>query len=201
MKKCFLLLSVLLLSCGFEGKADDWTDLQHEVSLSYGGLPVFDLLSHYENYFNPTDPSAGLFNDKGKFGAANISYLFYPDENWGIGLVYSYTNSDKRILNDNRFVGDFFNSFHTIAPAFKYNWYNYKFITLYSRVNVGITIATSNASFIARNGEPDEKTKVKPFFMYQVSPIGIELGRQIAGFVEVGFGHMGVAMAGIRYKM
>ena len=37
--------------------------------------------------------------------------------------------------------------------------------------------------------------------MYQVSPIGIEVGRQIAGFVEVGFGHMGTAMAGIRYRM
>lgn len=204
MKKYLLsLFCVLLLSGSFEGKAEGWTDLQHEVSLSYGGLPVFDLLNHYENYFKPDNPALNLFDDKGNFGSINISYLFYPDENWGIGLIYSYTNSDKRIFNNEKsyIMGDFLNSFHTIAPSFKYNWYNYDFVTLYSRINAGITIATAEASYISETGRPAAKTEVKALFMYQVSPIGIELGRQIAGFVEVGFGHMGTAMAGLRYRM
>lgn len=203
MKKYLLLLCVLLLSGGFEVKAEDWTELQHEVSLSYGGLPVFDLLSHYENYFQPSNPAVDFYDDKGKFGGLNVSYIFYPDENWGLGLVYSYTNSDKLIFNKEQFraIGDFYNSYHTIAPSFKYNWFNYNFITLYSRINAGITIATANASYISKTGRPEEDRVRKVFFMYQASPIGIELGNQIAGFVEVGFGHMGTAMAGVRYRM
>lgn len=197
MKKSLLLLAVLLFSLSFQVKAQDWKELQHEVSLSYGGLPVADLLDYYSGYFKPSTSS--LYDDKGKFGAFNISYLFYPDENWGIGLVYSYTNSDKRITSNHKIVGDFFNSFHSICPSFKYNWYNYNFITLYSRLNAGIAIATADASYI--NAKEREKTEVKAFFMYQVSPIGIEVGRQIAGFIEVGFGHMGTAMAGLRYKL
>ena len=201
MKKSVLLFTMMLFALCFQSKAQDWTDMQHEVSLSYGGLPVADLLHHYERYFDPSAESVDLYDDKGKFGALNISYLFYPDEDWGIGLVYSYTNSDKRILAGDKIVGDFFNSYHSICPSFKYNWYNYNFITLYSRVNAGIGIATAKASFINEENKPDEDTRVKAFFMYQVSPIGIELGRQMAGFVEVGFGHMGTAMAGIRYRM
>ena len=104
MKKCLLLLSMMLFAFCFQSKAQNWTDLQHEVSLSYGGLPVADLLHHYENYFDPSTESVNLYDDKGKFGALNISYIFYPDEDWGIGLVYSYTNSDKRILADQKIV-------------------------------------------------------------------------------------------------
>lgn len=200
MKKRLLLFVVMLLSLSFQGKAEDWTDLQHEVSLSYGGLPVVDLLGYYENYFTPSASQASLYDDKGKFGAFNISYLFYPDENWGLGLVYSYTNSDKLILNNKKIAGDFYNSFHSICPSFKYNWYNYNFITLYSRVNAGIAIATTKASYISQK-QVEQKTATKAFFMYQVSPIGIEVGRQVAGFVEAGFGHMGTVMAGLRYRM
>lgn len=201
MKNSLVLLAMMLFSLCFEGKADDWTDLQHEVSLSYGGLPVADMLDYYNNYFKPPLSITDLYDDKGKFGSLNISYLFYPEENWGFGLVYSYTNSDKRITNQTDIVGDFFNSFHTICPSFKYNWYRYDFVTLYSRLNAGVTIATAKASYINEKNLPDESNKVKAFFMYQVSPVGIEVGRQIAGFVEVGFGHMGTVMAGLRYRM
>lgn len=201
MKKSVLLFAILLSFLSFQAKAQDWTDLQHEVSLSYGGLPVADLLDYYDGYFKPTVSSLSLYDDKGKFGALNISYLFFPDEKWGVGLVYSYTNSDKQIVNNHNILGDLSSSFHSICPSFKYNWYNYNFVTLYSRVNAGVAIATAQANYINDKNQPDETTKVKTFFMYQVSPIGIELGRQIAGFVEVGFGHMGTAMAGLRYRM
>lgn len=83
MKKNLLLLSMMLFAFCFQSKAQDWTDLQHEVSLSYGGLPAVDLLHHYENYFDPSTESVNLYDDKGKFGALNISYIFYPDEDWG----------------------------------------------------------------------------------------------------------------------
>lgn len=201
MKKGVLLLMVMLFSLSFEGKADDWTDLQHEVSLGYGGLPVVDLLSYYEDYFNPPASSASLYNDKGKFGAFNVSYLFYPDENWGIGLTYSYTNSDKRIVDKGKIAGDFYNSFHSICPSFKYNWYSYNFLTLYSRLNVGVAIATSKVTSAIPKNQSERETATKAFFMYQVSPVGIEVGRRVAAFVEVGFGHMGTAMAGLRYRL
>lgn len=58
MKKGLLLLAAMLCCLSYQAKAQDWTDLQHEVSLSYGGLPVADLLSYYEDYFNPA-PSTG----------------------------------------------------------------------------------------------------------------------------------------------
>lgn len=202
MKRFLLLLAVLFTASVNKGVAEDWTDLQHEVSFSYGALPVFDLLNYYENHFNPADNSVNFYDDKGKFGSFNISYLFFPDENWGIGFMYSYTNSDKYIVSAKQPVGTFSNSFHTIAPSFKYNWFNRDFITLYSRVNVGISLATSKVSFLSgQDHRAVEKTKVTPFFMYQASPVGIEVGRQFAGFVEAGIGHMGTVVAGLRYRM
>ncbi|CAK7081262.1 MAG: hypothetical protein PARBA_03476 [Parabacteroides sp.] len=199
MKKKLLLLTLLLLSLTYQSKAEDWTDLQHEVSLSYGALPVWDLLNHYNNYFTPVN-AVDIHDDKAKFGAINISYLFYPDEEWGIGMVFSYSNNDKYILHNKQEIGTYLYSTYTICPSFKYNWYNYNFVNLYSRVNAGVAIATAKASYVD-NKQPQQAYKTKAFFMYQVSPIGIELGRQIAGFVEVGFGHMGTVIAGLRYRM
>ena len=51
MKKGLLLLAAVLCALSYQAKAQNWTDLQHEVSLSYGGLPVADLMSYYEDYF------------------------------------------------------------------------------------------------------------------------------------------------------
>ena len=42
MKKSVLLFTMMLFALCFQSKAQDWTDMQHEVSLSYGGLPVGD---------------------------------------------------------------------------------------------------------------------------------------------------------------
>ncbi|MEG0648012.1 MAG: hypothetical protein RR471_12705 [Bacteroides sp.] len=205
MKKIVLLLAVLLLSSGFKSKAADWTELQHEISLSYGALPVFDLLNYYENHFS--NKSVNFYDDKGKFGSFNVSYLFYPDEMVGFGVIYSYTNSDKYIMDKTNSIGNLSNSFHSIMPSVKVNWYNYDYITLYSRINIGITIATAEANYFDESKITEKEdpyirnTEITPFFMYQVSPIGIEVGRAIAGFVEVGFGHMGTAMIGLRYRM
>ena len=38
MKKGLLLLAALLCTLSYQVKAQRWTDLQHEVSLSYGCL-------------------------------------------------------------------------------------------------------------------------------------------------------------------
>ncbi|WP_146059479.1 hypothetical protein [Parabacteroides chinchillae] len=63
-------------------------------------------------------------------------------------------------------------------------------------------MATTKVSFYdEQEHQATEKTKVTPFFMYRASPIGWELGRQFAGFVEAGFGHMGAVVAGLRYRM
>ena len=202
MKTKVVVLLVLLITIGTKAKAQDWMELNHEISLSYGVLPALDILDRYENYFKPAENSVHYYDDKGRFGSFNLSYLIFPDEVMGIGLIYSYTNADKKISHEGKAIGTFVNSFHTIAPSFKYNWFNADWITLYSRANIGITIATGKGDFYNKNQhQTEERSKVRCFLMYQASPIGIELGRQVAGFVEAGFGHMGTVMAGVRYRM
>ena len=38
------------------------------------------------------------------------------------------------------------------------------------------------------------------FFMGQVSPVGVEFGSKVRGFVEAGFGEQGIVLAGLKYK-
>lgn len=204
MKKSIWILIILFLIPNSKIKAEDWTDMMHEVSFSYGVFPVQDLLGYYENYFvkQRVKSSMEAFDDKAKFGAFSVSYLFYPDENIGLGLIYSYHNGDKEILKGKTPIGTCYSSFHTIAPSFKYNWYNYDYFTLYTRINMGVSIATAKFSYFDLDKQREgEKTEVKPFFMYQVSPIGVELGRQVAGFLEAGFGHLGTVTVGLRYRL
>ena len=49
-----------------------------------------------------------------------------------------------------------------------------------------------------RNGKSKDDSNT--YFMFQLSLIGAEFGRQLRGFAELGVGDQGFAQAGIRYK-
>ena len=82
-------------------------------------------------------------------------------------------------------------------PAIKYYWVNKNSFGLYSKAAVGAAFLNSTEKDLATNTSKDESST---HFMYQLSFIGAEFGKQFRGFAEVGFGEQGFIQAGIRYK-
>ena len=76
-------------------------------------------------------------------------------------------------------------------PHLKMRWLNLRVLSLYSRVNAGLTFAESKG---AGQGCSAEK------FAWQISPIGVELGGRLAAYAEAGVGTVGSLIVGLRFR-
>lgn len=169
----------------------DMMQYRHHVSLAYGIVSVYDVDPMLGGLF-PELEASGL--DEGvSMGAVTLGYTYQLSEQLSVGGMFSYAGSlgvIHYIPNSLRVSQNFF----SIMPQVKYNWLERGSWRLYSRASAGVVVAHVNYQDGAELNE--QQTAVS--FAFQVSPIGFEFGRTLAGFVEAGFGATGVLSVGIR---
>lgn len=129
---------------------------------------------------------------------------------FGLSAAFELTSEDCMINNktyrqdgtqvDNFVkVGELDNRYITVTPHLRINWKEWNKAMLYSKVAVGVTFIGDSYTNSTKV-EYDVQSKKQHFFGYQVSPIGLMIGKKAGGFIEVGFGSYGIAQAGFCYR-
>ena len=122
-----------------------------------------------------------------------MTYGYRFNDKFSLGVGLSYSTWDKEwTMPENGKMNEKVNIV-SILPRFKANWLRAEYVTLYSTVAMGVSI--SNSKF-----DDEKHNDTRLLYSFQVSPIGIEVGKDIAGFAEVGFGDMGIGLVGLRAK-
>lgn len=166
---------------------------RHEVSVSYGTLPITNFVGIFSNLF------VGVFTGKlsniSSIGATSLNYLYRINKTIGVGATFSFSSLNADVRNTEDVISQ---SYYSIMPQIKFNWLNRDLVTLYSRLNVGVTYLALRRTYEAPGSESQTGCVWAP--MFQLSPIGIEVGRRIAGYAEAGWGATGLLIVGIRGK-
>lgn len=174
-------------------------NLHHELSLSYGLGSIAQLGDGIG------EGIALIFSDKEYddgfiLGPITAEYFYhFNNPRLAIGGSFSYSkwDSDVLIRNSHEKVGETKRNFFSIMPSFKCYWVNKNHFGLYSKVAAGVGFLKNKSKNFELNKENDE---TNTYFMFQASFIGAEFGSKFRGFVELGVGDQGFALAGIRYK-
>ena len=174
-------------------------NLHHELSLSYGVGSIAQLGDGIG------EGIALIFSDKEYddgfiLGPITAEYFYhFNNPRLAIGGSFSYSkwDSDVLIRNSHEKVGETKRNFFSIMPSFKCYWVNKNHFGLYSKVAAGVGFLKNKSKNFELNKENDE---TNTYFMFQASFIGAEFGSKFRGFVELGVGDQGFALAGIRYK-
>ena len=174
-------------------------NLHHELSLSYGVGSIAQLGDGIG------EGIALIFSDKEYddgfiLGPITAEYFYHfnnPRLAIGGSVSYSKWDSDVLIRNSHEKVGETKRNFFSIMPSFKCYWVNKNHFGLYSKVAAGVGFLKNKSKNFELNKENDE---TNTYFMFQASFIGAEFGSKFRGFVELGVGDQGFALAGIRYK-
>ena len=171
-------------------------EFKHEVAISYGGASNSQILDVFEEAITaPFHGSTTLKDDK-FFGPISAEY-FYHLEPWiGIGgiLVYGQKKGDLYSDADNKKVGENKNTYLTVMPAAKFDWFRRANVGLYSKVGVGVTLRHD----VTEDIDYDESNM---HVNWQLTAIGVEVGsKQIRAFAELGTGEQGIVLGGIRCK-
>lgn len=170
---------------------------KHEVSFSIGSL------------FGAADTNCDPDNYDKFSPMYSLSYLYQLNKTWSIGggirylycrsketeHYYGYDDSDE----DNAFVN--YSNWHkytdhlvSVVAVAKAKWARHRIWNMYSRVSVGPAIVKNNGT--------SSTTNIHAGVIFQVSPIGFEIGNDhIRGSIELpGLGFEGYVVAGLSYR-
>lgn len=198
MKKIVLILFLTVVGTHFVAAQEDGVTSRHELFVGYGAVPTTDFFGLYSNMLSRLVSFGPVSQENSRsFGAVNVGYLYYVKPWFGVGAIYSYANLKQDVVSEGMKIGVEKYGYHNIMPSAKFNWLRRPIVTLYSRVAAGVTI-TPQQYTDAKTGLTSKTTDA--MFAFQVSPVGVEVGRAFAGFAEVGIGNMGVVQVGLRYR-
>lgn len=190
------LLLLFLIPSGLSAK--DYRQKRHEISAAYGVAPLPQWAA-----FAKTVITLGIVRpENGKYsGAVSASYAYRLSRVVNLGITYSFSKyaADLYLLHVN--TGREHNTYHTVMPMVKINWMNSRIITLYSRAAMGITFNHSKADYTNEEGVQKTTTGNETQVGFQLSPVGIEIGKTVALFAETGLGNMGSIVLGLRLKL
>lgn len=143
----------------------------------------------------------------------SIQYMYRVSPKLKVGAVATYQQTSSKLMVADKQGGyheaaKATNNYFVVMPAVKAMWVEKKNIGLYSKLAVGISIASNKAEMTngAKESTPGELTnRIKSDkgtrFAYQVSAIGLEVGsKNLRGFAELGYGFQGIGQVGICYK-
>lgn len=199
MKKIILTAAVALMTALGANAQNE--ALPHELSLSYGvgsvaqfGEGIGEGLAMA--FFSDTENDDGFI-----LGPISIEYFYHLNNpRWAIGGFVSYSKWDSDIVKrrgDHEKVGERNRNYWSVMPAVKWYWTNKNSFGLYSKAGIGYAFLNSTEKDFKNNKTEDDSST---HFMYQLSLLGAEFGRQFRGFAELGVGEQGFLLAGVRYK-
>ncbi|MEG1606860.1 MAG: hypothetical protein RR329_01385 [Mucinivorans sp.] len=212
MKKLVLIATVLLVNMAVVAQTVENEVTKTRVkpranlSLSYGALPI-NANNWWDNKFVKSQPSYGVMESKHAVLLSNTGVVafsvgieFSPLLELSLPFSWSHNRgyfdnpaSQPDAMHPNR-NPDFYEDWVCFTPNLKVNWFHRTNVRLYSRVGVGFGLV---------NRVDQQEVGMKSTFIlsWQLSPIGVEFGRKLSGFVEVGYGNLGLVSAGIKLRL
>lgn len=171
-------------------------EFKHEVAISYGALSNSQILDVFEEAIKAPFQGGTTLKDDKFFGPISAEYFYHLQPWIGIGgiLVYGQKKGDLYSDADNKKVGENKNTYLTVMPAAKFDWFRRANVGLYSKVGVGVTLRHD----VSEDIDYDESNM---HVNWQLTAIGVEVGsKQIRAFAELGTGEQGIVLGGIRCK-
>lgn len=148
-----------------------------ELAVGYGYYSIYSIVNHGMNDA-PFNTSSGTWS---------FTYRYYLNRNVTLGLGLGMENIST------------WANFVTVAPEVTVCYldtrHDYIRVRLYGAASYGISMLNDND---IPKGSADE-TGAKPW-AFQATPFGMRVGRQFAGFIEIGMGYKGLVHGGIEFR-
>ena len=197
MKRIFVLLCVgFVLNIGLlraEGPAlrpEYLTQMEmpNAISVNVGYYSVENILTSLSGILFAFDPDT---HETSTFTAPTVGVRYMrtisPVITAGCALHYSAFIRNAVREADNATSKQNCNNI-ALSAEIRFTYLRRGILKMYGSVGLGV----SYWNIVEKNVEPQHG----PFFNFNISPLGLRIGRQVGGFVELGLGYRGLVAAG-----
>ena len=167
----------------------------NEISASYGvsliGSSINSLINTLGIVDQITDGDYVAIKSGGSKGVLNLGYVYHTSKVFGIGGNVGFNRMSVNLEDETgKLTAASVNIYSAMVDA-KLNWFRRDIFGMYSKIGLGV---------MCLNGNLVESLSGNLWLpTAHVSLIGMEVGRQLCGFVELGAGMKGVAQFGVKY--
>lgn len=196
-KRIVISICVLIILCSQTLSAQKpHSDLYNEIGVDAGPVSIVGGVVYGTIGFW-TAVGGGLSHkpvEMNLYGCYNVHY-YYQVTHWcqvgmktvveGSKLTY-YTDTTKRVID--HVSQDVLLSF---MPSVRFTYLNRPWVRLYSSVDVGVGF------FLSSTGGSDGESGNKALFAFNVTPIGVSVGKKFYGLFELNAGYDAIVKVGI----
>ncbi|MBR0223223.1 MAG: hypothetical protein IJL93_03000 [Bacteroidales bacterium] len=197
MKKIFIAL--LALSCLMAAPATKAQTINvnypNELSFSYGvsliGSATSSLVARFDILQQFSDGEYVKIQSGGSKGVLNLGYVYHTSKLFGVGGNFGFNRMSVTMEDETgKMTAASANVFFLMADA-KLNWFRRDIFGMYSKLGLGVMCINTSLAEEA-GGNLWLPTG-------HLSLVGMELGRQFCGFMELGAGMQGIVQFGVKY--
>lgn len=189
--KCSVLAFFLFFSVVSYGQTDNKG--KTEIYGGYGIANAQDIITGLSNMLAVTLlPGMVKRVDISGGGAVFGGVDYYVSDRTAVGLQVNYASYDQTYQMSNESTSKMSTKYTTFMAHSKINWVNKTSFQVYTAVAGGI-------SAISGKNQDDEK-KTRASVAFQISPVGVRIGNNIAFFGEFGVGFQGILSGGLSVR-
>lgn len=172
-------------------------DKKHEMVLGYGVGTHYAIVEQMAGILGVVI-TLGEFNAEleSGTGAILLGYRYSVGDKLTIGFDGSYTKLKDVLKFDGKEVGNLDKYFYTIAPYIAYNYVKKGNLSMYSGIGLGYAFVKD--AYTTDDGDEIENIGE---FAFHLNAFGVRYGKNIGGYVEVGYGYKGIVNLGISLKL
>ena len=189
------LLSVVLCQTAVAEDKHDFVFKRHEIYAGTGIVP-----GRYAFGYN-YPASSDYFLFPGIYESSRYYEREYVSGVWSLGYTCNFTKilavqanlfyeagwTDRFSRETNARTGGNFDSYLSAMASFKVYWYNRPAVRMYSWAGLGLSFNSRRSGPAEAGGTEERVHTILPAF--QLTPFGVQFGRKLFGFSEVGIGH------------
>jgi hypothetical protein len=189
-QKSFLLIIFLLLIL-------QQTNAQrirstHEVAFSYGIGGVFDFTNVYEGPLLKMSKavmgdSIGI-NKRSSTGAIVFAYQHHFSTKVSALAMFGFESLKNNATLHKELIGEVSHTSITVAAEVQYRYFEMKKVAVYCGLGAGMAIINSKSK---PNNGMLKKSNSTSQFIFQVTGLGVRVGKKLAGIAEIGYGYKG----------
>ena len=189
MKKILLLLLILTATCQLMAQNQKKNELSIGFGFSANDVNFIEQivleLTDIENQFET--------NDKKRSGFY-LSYKYHFSKRWAAGTTLTYKHR-KRERTTNEANAKYIQNFYGANLEGQYTYIQKRVFRMYALAGIGIY--TCDETLRKYGTETSKIANHTAAFTYQISPVCLEVGANIGGKLEYGYGYKGIGSIGL----
>jgi hypothetical protein len=199
MKKSIIILSLMISTFAATAQETEKHEIRAGISDAAGITIGEGLVNVLSNAIVSGLTGVKIKDTKNKtLGMFELGYRYRLSDRIKVGADLSYLQIDKsyqRTIAETTTKYTRRGEYLLVLPTAEFAYIKTPLLTFYGTAAAGVLIGRDKELSSGKRYGDNSLS-----FAFQVNPIGLRVGKKIGAFAELGFGHKGIATAGISFR-